>query len=373
MLLDVARICIESTDPFLYDACCAYLHALNDLNPCTVVAMRPSEPEFSLVCMARERGTVKYGDHLVEYEVIGGGASPGEPRASDGKPFRQLILTMRTMCKKDVLLDLVHGAVLHHQSRTRAPRGQSGEGVMRYVWDDDAACWGSGKLLPHRALGTLFLPGRDADDLLRDLGSYLKVGTRKRHDELHVAPVRLYVLWGERGSGKTSLVHCLASETGHDLAVMNFGKHTVDADVAQALRTLPPDAFLCIEDIDRDVSFPSLLAALDGAYDSAPLKVFVTTSSLDRLGRALRRRVDYALEFGCATETQCRQLFSAFYPDRAGFGELWAAIGSHKFGMSVMQKYLVRTMHAEDPLASLPLFESLLRLWVEPRTEYMEP
>lgn len=360
---------IDSCNSFVFAACCAYLDTLAPTHPATVMAIRPRELDFSLFCMARDEGSVAFMGSAVHYRIESSAAL-----ATDAKPepFRQLHLT--THDERSVLLDLVRVAVEHHRMRVTAPRGQPGAGVMRYVWDDEAQCWDSGKMITHRPMATMHLPSGVGEEALCDLEAYLRPDTLDRYAAMHVAPVRVYMLYGLAGGGKTTLVHCLASETGNNLAILNFGHHTTDHDVATALRNLPPRCFLCIEDIDclfehrtnknHGVSFASLLAALDGAHDSlsgAPLTVFMTTNAIDHLDQALRRRVDYAIEFTHATKQQCKRMFSAFHPNHAGFEGVWAHVSRYKFSTSVMQKFLVRSLWCGDPVSCLEGFDALIQ------------
>ena len=367
--MDASRVVIESSTPYVYVACAAYLDALNPTPPATVHAIRPREPDFALFCLARDEGSVMFMGVVIDYAV-----HMSDPVASDAKPepYRQIVLSTRG--ERDILLEFVRVALEHHRRRTTAPRGHPGAGVMRYTWDDDSECWDSGKLVAHRPLDTVFLPPCVSEDITGDLRSYLRQDTLDRYAALHIAPVRVYMLYGPPGTGKTALVHTLASETNNNLAIINFNNGTTDKDIMQALRNLPPRTFLCIEDIDccfdarqnrnHGVSFASLLATLDGAYDSlngSALTVFMTSNALDQLDQALRRRVDFAVEFGFATKQQCRQMFAAFHPDHVGFETLWAHIKHHKFSMSVMQKFLVRTLHSNDPVLCVDMFDSLLQ------------
>lgn len=366
---------VDSSSPFVFTACGAFLDALGTPRPACVMAIRPREPDCLLFCVVRGEGVVGFKGHTVRYSVE---SSP--PLASDPKPepFRQLHL--KCDAGRGVLLDLVRAAIEQHRTRCTAPRGCPGVGVMHHTWDDASECWDSGKLTPHRPLATLFLPGRVAEDALDDLRSYTCPETLGRYAELHIAPVRAYMLHGPPGAGKTALVHCLASATGHNLATLSFEECTSSEDVTRALHNLPPRTFLCINDVDclfdgrsarpsrnGGVGFAAVLAALDGAFGAghardSPLTVFMTTNRLEALDPALRRRVDYSVEFGYATKEQCRAMFEAFHPGHPGFQALWSAIRRHQFSMSVLQKFLVRTLHGNaDPLDCLPAFGDLMQ------------
>lgn len=365
--MESSRVLVESSNPFVFAACCAFVDSLAGVHSVAAVcAIRPREPDFALFCVARDEGSFVFCGETVRFRV-----ESSEPLSTDTKPepFRTLVLS--TEADRSVLLELVNVAIVQHRARMTAPRGHPGEGVMRYVWDEDSECWDGGKLVAHRPLSTLFLPEGLGEDVAYDLGCFLKQDTKDKYAALHIAPVRVYLLWGVPGGGKSSLVHCLASETGHNLAVVNFNKGTTDRDVCSAVRNLPAKCFLCIEDVDclfeqratkgHNVTFASLLAALDGAYGSSPLTVFMTTNTVNHLDVALRRRVDYAVEFGFATKYQCKRMFEAFHPTHPGFETLWAHAKRKNFSTSVFQKYLVRTLQSGDPLAELGTLDALIR------------
>jgi hypothetical protein len=368
IMMEATRVTIDSSNSFIFVACCTYLDHIQPSHSSTILALRPREPDFSLFCLARDEGSVVFRGHTVQYRIE---SSDPVPTDSKPEPFRQLHLS--TQDERSVLIDLVSTAVDQHRLRVTAPRGQPGTGVMRYVWDDDAQCWDSGKLIPHRSLDTMFLPTCVAEDTLCDLGAYLKQETIDQYASLHVAPVRVYMLYGVPGGGKTSMVHCLASETNNNLAVLNFRHHTTDHDISMAIRNLPPRCFLCIEDIDclfehrtnknHNVSFASLLAALDGAFDmnGGSLTVFMTTNAIDALDMALRRRVDFAVEFTFASKQQCKRMYNAFFPHHPGFEHVWTHLSRHNFSTSVMQKFLVRCLSSGDPIANLDAFDALIQ------------
>jgi chaperone BCS1 len=183
--------------------------------------------------------------------------------------------------------------------------------------------------------------------------------------------VRTYLLHGTPGSGKSSLVHCLASEMGYGVATLTFAPGMADSDIAAALSRMPPRCFLVVEDIDcafagraaknHGVAFGTILTALDGGMTEAPLAVFMTTNHLAELDPALRRRIDHVQEFKAATQVQGRALFDAFFPGGSAdeFQAVWAvARGS---AMSVLQKYLVKARQAQGGvLARLDMLQSLV-------------
>lgn len=347
---------VESRDTFTFAACCALLARLDPKTPELLAHVTSArDPDCLVTCLAVSATPqhVLHGNAGVVYYV-----KKSAPLPTDTKPeaCRRLVLGATS---RDTLTDFVYTALDAHRKLVteRRASGRVGSGIATYAWDEDAGGWVRGKPRACRPLTTLYLPADAEKDVLSDVrGFYADAGTLA--EKLHVAPVRTYLLHGTPGSGKTSLVHCLASELGHGLAMLTFRPGMTDADVAAALARMPPRCLLLVEDIDcafagrtarnHGVSFASVLAALDGAWTDAPQAVFLTTNHLADLDPALRRRVDHVLEFGPATRQQARRLVEAFCPGTSSlndFEALWHVCAGSS--MSVLQKYLVKVR--QDP------------------------
>ena len=369
--MEATAVTVESRDAFLFVATCAYVDHLGQghARDAAIVALRPRDPDVALFTLARGEGCVNFDGHAIRYRT-----EASDPVATDTKPERYRELRLETDGEREVLMRFVSQALDRHRRRVTEPRGLRGSaGVMRYVWDDSSQTWDGGKLVPRRPLDTLFLQDSVAADALCDLATYLRPETRDTYAAMHVSPVRVYLLHGHMGAGKSSLIHCLASETGNNLAVLGFAPHTSDEDLRTALNGLPPACFLCLEDVDclfdkranknHGVNFSALLAALDGSFThAAPLTVFLTTNFMSKLDPALRRRVDYAVDFGPATRTQCHRMFCAFYPSAPSgvFDAVWSSVCKHTFTTSVFQKFLVRSLPSQDPVRCLDVFADLV-------------
>lgn len=366
-----SRACVESRDPFVLSACCWFLEQLQqaetaetaetaepaDKQKATlVVVTNPRDPDSRILKLARGAGTVRWrGAALLGYELY-----ESDPMPTDAKPepFRRLTLS----CRSGDCVDFVRDALerYRHELYLRVPQNGS---VPRWAWEDDAACWVRRRALAARPLDTLFLPGAGA--LLDDLRHFVSPANQAAYARLHVAPVRVYMLAGRAGSGKSSLIHCAASELG-------FGVARADADacVETAANELPPRTFLVIEDVDCAFAgragtgkspFSKLLAALDASGTAGePLAVVLTTNHLPALDQALRRRVDRVMTFGAATRAQCESMFSYFGYSPDDFGEVWAHAAGRAFSTSTFQKFLVKSLAGRDPLACLTAFDELI-------------
>lgn len=352
-------------------ACCWYLRRLAPGGEALAHVLGARDPRQRRVALlARGRGAVPArGLGFAVEESPGALPTDGKP-----EPFRRLVLT--GLDEREAR-DFVGEALDEYRAfATSAGDDEGGdEGVPHWTWDEDGGMWCRGRSRRRRPLDTLFLPD-DAAALVADFRHFCSPASLRRYAGLHVAPTRVYMLHGMPGSGKSSLVHCVASDMRYGVAHMTFGPGLADADVRAALASLPPRCLLCVEDVDclfaegrkmapgvaGGVTFAGLLAALDGCAgpDGGGVGVFLTTNRLGALDAALRRRVDYVLPFGPATAAQARRMFECFFPARAGaFDEFWARVRHLEFSMSTLQKHLLKCLHDGDPLRRLDRFEAL--------------
>lgn len=341
------EITVDSRDSYTFKTCCWFLFELLAPQARTqalaiVTNPRDSRPRRSLSLQACGEGVVSWAGSDIRFSVAARGFV-----TDDGRPdvHRTLSLTG----DQETLEAFVHEAL--DRRRTFSQSGPV-EAVNQWVWDCES--WERGKPRSRRPMSSLFLSA-DAEGVVQDYRRFL--GGKGVYDALHVCPSRIYLLHGVPGSGKSSLVHCLASETGCGVATLSFGPNVTDADLREAMHTLPSGCVLCIEDIDCVISpdrktssvgltFSGVLAAFDGCVTEEPVAVFLTTNHLDVLDPAVRRRVDVAVQFGWATRAQAKRMFDHFAPHLGSpdFDRFWDMARGTSFSMATLQKFLMKAV-----------------------------
>lgn len=169
--------------------------------------------------------------------------------------------------------------------------------------------WKKGGKLPIRPVSTVFTMNNQGQQIVRSIKEF---EDRREWSLLRGLPHRLGILLdGPAGTGKSSLLHAIASETGRSLYYLNLGGVENDKELTDLVssgrnwrRTL-----LVIEDFDatgakvsrkeedgekgegykRGVTLSALLNVLDGLIAPDGLVVVATTNHPERLDPALIR------------------------------------------------------------------------------------
>jgi chaperone BCS1 len=178
----------------------------------------------------------------------------------------------------------------------------------------------------------------------------------KRYKELCIPHKKILMMSGPPGTGKTSLIHAIATEFSCKLGVIEFTPDLSDKQMRNALRKFPKKTIVVIEDIDclfdqrknhddhkNAITFSGLLNALDGIITGKNCFIILTTNHLEKLDQALTRRIDFFIEFDYATKKQIEKILIAMFPqsDHIVISECADIIAKVKTTVNIVQKYCI--------------------------------
>lgn len=238
-----------------------------------------------------------------------------QPNTASEKFKEQLKITF--VSRRRSLVEAFAAAIHEHGSR-QLDRNHIGLFINAGSW------WRAASRLPKRSLETVFTPADTADQLLDHVRKFEQQQGwyRARGLPWHTG----IMLTGKPGTGKTSLVHALASELGRSLYYLNLGSIESDQQLAELVAGSRDwtRALLVIEDADagglnvqreppvsdapggaspaprQPVTLSALLNVLDGLLTPDGLVVIASSNYPDKLDAALLRpgRFDLQLELG---------------------------------------------------------------------------
>lgn len=213
-----------------------------------------------------------------------------------------------------------------------------------------------GRVLP-RPMESVILDGNQGEYLLSDIKEFLN--SAKWYADLGIPYRRGYLLHGEPGNGKSSLVLAIASALNMNVYVLNLSNPNLnDSQLNHLLFAVADNSLVLIEDVDCVftkrkknegeraglLTFSGLLNAIDGIASHSRI-LFMTTNHPEKLDAALIRpgRADIKLYIGNATKDQAYRLFIRFYPKDQKLGEKFAElIPDKKVSMATLQGHLMK-------------------------------
>tara|TARA_Y100000591_G_C21820815_1_gene693493 strand:+ start:663 stop:1808 length:1146 start_codon:yes stop_codon:yes gene_type:complete len=241
-----------------------------------------------------------------------------------------------------------------------------------YVWEE--GYWETMEKRKMRSLSTIYLAGKEME-IFEKIKHFTSSETESLYNSLGI-PYKMNMLFhGYPGTGKTSLIYSLASELNMDVALVHFTREMNDLDFMRAMRRLPSNTILILEDIDvlfecrkkndenkSAISFSGLLNCLDGIAHSDKQIIIMTTNCKMVLDKALTRpgRIDLELEFKYSCKQQVEAMFKRFLPNQVDkFKEFYKAVKSLNLTTAILQQYLFSNIKCENILDTINELEEI--------------
>ena len=192
----------------------------------------------------------------------------------------------------------------------------------------------------------------------------------QRYKRLCIPHKKILMMSGPPGTGKTSLIHAIATEFDYKLGIVEFTPDLSDKQMRNALRKFPKKTIVVIEDIDclfdqrknhddakNAITFSGLLNALDGIITGKNCFIILTTNHIEKLDQALTRRIDYFIEFDYATRKQIEKILSSMFSetDKHILKECSESMSKVKTTVNILQKYCI----TKFPLTQLKTSETV--------------
>jgi len=306
--------------------------------------------------------TLTYGSYKIPFETHEINITVLEPTDKpiyDGTYHNYMDICLEGN-NKELLTRFIEKSVKYYNENIRQ-RGRDTDEISIYIWDE---YWDILHKQKKRSLNTLYFEDTFLKKVTMKFESFLKKETEDKYSKLGI-PYKMNVLFeGYPGTGKTSLIYGLASHFDMNIAILHFDKEISDTVFLRALKRLPENTVLILEDIDvlfkerkeNDnnkslLTFSGLINCLDGIATPYKLITLMTTNYKCNLDKALLRpgRIDYSLNFKYATKHQIQKMFNAFYPQfEDKFQDFYKKIKMFNITTATLQQYLFGYMDEDS-------------------------
>jgi chaperone BCS1 len=174
------------------------------------------------------------------------------------------------------------------------------------------------------------------------------------------------LLHGPPGTGKTSIIHSIASDCNASICVLNINAELKEESMIEAISQVNEGekrSILVLEDIDcifidrkkndtlkNNITMNGLLNCLDGFNNPEGLIVIMTTNFPDKLDEALMRsgRIDLDIEMTYLDKFQARNMFLSFFDKEAHFELMWDNIKKYSVEPATLMQFLFNNRNTED-------------------------
>lgn len=224
--------------------------------------------------------------------------------------------------------------------------------VTNYLWDD---YWEVLNKKPNRSLDSLCFDDNIQYELYGELKDFLSLETEQEYISYGIPYKYNILLEGYPGTGKSSIIHAMASELNMNLCTIAFDRELSDKQFMRAFKNVPDNSIIILEDIDtcfkdrtdKDnnlaLTFSGLLNTLDGSASVWRQIIVMTTNFKCNLDEALIRpgRIDKVIHFDYASKKQIDIIFNKFIPNNTELcSQFKKQLKNIKVTTAMLQQYL---------------------------------
>lgn len=210
------------------------------------------------------------------------------------------------------------------------------------------------KFIPKRPLESIFLNQDIKTKLVKDLDWFFSA--QEFFTTHHIPYKRGYLFQGIPGTGKTSLVHAIASRYSYNIVNLGLGDLS-PGELQSIVNNLPPKSIILVEDVDaifngrkneqkqqNGVSFNDFINMLDGFETQYGQIVILTTNHPEKLDPALSRsgRIDFVLNFTYASDEVILAMINSFTSDSKVIQQITSCLASETTTAELQEMLLSR-------------------------------
>jgi chaperone BCS1 len=275
-----------------------------------------------------------YGTHLIWYKRSFLFINYTKEKESLSSNLKEIIVLTKLGRSRKLFDDMIQGI--------KDTRKQKKDTIAFHKMGED--CWCFIRDLKKRPFKTLFIEKQKKDLILNSLNKF----TNKEQWYINSGiPYQLGILlYGSPGTGKTSLIKCLASHLNYAIYYLSPSKL---GSIEKAFSTISEKSIIVIEDIDTNsivskrtkkgkskeqtdifegfslLNLSDILNSLDGLANVHGRILIGTTNHIKTLDKALIRpgRFDLLLELNYVNKEVLKQFFDHYYPkDKINYNTL---------------------------------------------------
>lgn len=257
-------------------------------------------------------------------------------------------LSIYTLCIFSGKLDRICEYLLNYQHLI--PESDKNIKIYRISTDKENLKWTCQYEKPGRPLNTVFLDEKLKTKLLSDVQDFLV--SENWYRSRNIPYRRGYLLHGQTGSGKSSLVTAICSELNLSIYWIQLDQtspYLNDRNFINALNSVPKGQVILIENIDRstknrNITLTGILNALDGPIAHTGHLVFFTANDLSNLDSSLIRpgRIDTVQHIPLANKDQIICMFTHIYGNPYLSQDYSELIPEIKYPMCIIQNHLIQ-------------------------------